>query len=100
MKRSYDFTGKVGDPYHLADRIFDTKKLVTHCTSKHTNICGSIHIVLRKKGPLVDKPALDVEGFRRNAAVRCVAILVAVDDLHGVIHIGRSTLDKRNLILA
>src|SRR5260370_41656919 len=48
MKRSYDFTGKVGDPYDLAARIFETRKLLTHCTSKHTNICDSIHIVLRK----------------------------------------------------
>jgi hypothetical protein len=99
MKRSHNFTGKICDPYHLSNRIFDTKKLVAHSTSKHTNVCGSVHIVLRKCRALVYKPALDVEVFRRNTAVGCMPVLVAIDDLHRIVYIGRNAFDQRNLIL-
>src|SRR5882724_1676281 len=99
IKRSHDLTGKVCDPDHLANRIFDTKELITHGTSQHANVCRSIHVVLRKYCALLHKPALYLEVFRRNPTVRCVPILVAIDYLDRIIHIRRNALDKRNLIL-
>jgi hypothetical protein len=47
---------------------------------------------------LIHKPALDVEIFRRNAAVGRVPILIAEDDLHGIIHVGGNAFDQRDLI--
>src|SRR5437762_8790444 len=94
MKRGHDFAWKVCDSYHFANRIFDAKELVTHRTSENTNVGGPIHIVLRKCRALVDKPALNVEIFRRNAAIGRVPVLVAIDDLYRVVYVRRDGFDQ------
>src|SRR5207249_3282993 len=94
MKRGHDFAWKVCDSYHFANRIFYAKKLITHAATEHTNVRRTIDIVLRKCRALVNKPALDVKVFGRNTAVGGVPVLIAIDDLYRIIHIGRDTLDQ------
>ena len=65
----------------------------------HANVRGAIDVVLREDGALIDDPAFDVEVLGRNAPVRRVPVLVAVDHLDGIIDVRRDALDQRDLIL-
>src|SRR5665213_255769 len=47
---------------------------------------------------LRDRPALDVEILRRNAAVARKPVLVAVYDLDSSVHVGGDQLDERDLV--
>src|ERR1700682_4261382 len=79
--------------------IFDAKKLLPNRFPNDANVRSAIHVILREDRSLIHVPALDVEVFGRNAAVGSVPILIAIDDLHGIIYIRRNALDERDLVL-
>src|ERR1700680_3436734 len=99
MESSNNLAGETVDSYYFANRRLDAKKLRPNRFSKDANVCSAVHVVLRKNRSFSHVPALDVEVFGRNTSVRGVPILIPIDDLDGVIHIRRNTLDKGNLAL-
>jgi hypothetical protein len=99
MQSSHYFAWKIIDAHYLANRIFDSKELIPNGTSNHAHVRRPINIVLREYGSQVHVPALDFKIFRRDTAIRCMPILIAIDNLNRVVDIGRNAFDKRNLIL-
>src|SRR5271169_5935406 len=99
MKRSHYLAWKATYPDHFTNWIFYPEQLLPNRSPNYADVGCSIRIILREDGPLVDVPALDVEVFRRNSAVGCVPVLVAINHLHRIIHVRRNAPDKRNLVL-
>ncbi len=99
MKRSDNLTGEPTYPYYFPHRVFNPKKLIPHCTTNDAHVRSSVHVVLGKYRALIHVPALYLEIFRRNAAVGCVPVLIAIDHLNRIVHIRGYALDERNLVL-
>jgi hypothetical protein len=98
-ERRDDLAGNAGHANHLSDRVLDTEELRAHGTSDHTHVRGALDVVLRESGPLVDDPSFDVEVFRRHPPVGRMPVLISVDDLDRIVHVGGNALDQRDLIL-
>src|SRR5882757_3889367 len=99
MKSSHNLAGEAVDAYYLSNRILDAKKLLPNRFPGDANVRCAIHVILREDRSFIHIPSFDVEVFGRNAAVGGVPILIAIDDLNGIIHIRRDALDERDLVL-
>src|ERR1700730_17619962 len=99
MKSSHNFARQAIDAHDFSNWVFDAKKLVPNRFPNDANVRRAIHVILREDRSLVHEPALNVEEFWRDAAVGGVPILIAIDALDGIVHIGRDALDYRNLVL-
>ena len=94
QERRDNFTGKVANADHFANRIFDAKELIPDSAAKRAYVRGAVDVILGKYRALIHVPTLYLEVFRRDAAVGRVPVLVAVDYLDWVVDVRRNALDE------
>ena len=98
-KTSHDFAGKIVDANDLADGVLGAKQLIANGAAHGADIGSAIDVVLGEDGTLIDEPAPDFEVFGGNTSIAGLPILIAVDDVDGVVNVRGHAFDERNLIL-
>jgi hypothetical protein len=92
------FTGEVFYADNFSDGIFGAKELLANGEANIANVRGTFDIFVGEDGALIGVPTLDVKEFRGHAAIGGKPVLIAVNDLHVIIDVGRNCLDESDLV--
>ena len=83
----------------LADRILGPEQLIDDGLAEQADGGRPLDVGVGEDAAAHDRPALYLQVRRRDAAHRRVPVLVAVDELHARVDVGRDVGDERNPLL-